>query len=337
MNLEMSWRRRLLVTAASVLLLAAGLYVLVAKPFRTEGLRVTGSFGRAGQGLDSSSPVKIRGVTVGTVSSIRLDDDGRVTVALRLRPGVRVPGSATAAIEPASAFGPKFVDLVPGAGEAHGPYLADGGRIARTSDPKDLADLLGSADATVRAIDPADVSTIVHTLAVGLDGQGTRLRSTIDHTDEILRVAYRRRSEAREFLGDGADLSETLARSAGDIVAVSGDTNAVIASLADGREGRLGDFADQIAQVSALLSHGFDKRGDQLGEAFRTGERATSVIYSQLGLYGDAVRSANRLLPVYGALTKVPGPGGKHYVAAQVFLPSNPCELLIGLCPGGGG
>src|SRR5262249_14730143 len=161
------WHRRLLVVSVTLVTIAAGLYILVAKPFRTDGVRLVARFGHAGQGLDTSLPVKVRGVTVGSVSSIRLNDDGRVTVTLRLDPGVRVPASASAAIEPASAFGPKFVDLAPGAGEAHGPYLADGARIARTSDPKGLADLLGDANATVRAIDPDDVATIVHTLAEG--------------------------------------------------------------------------------------------------------------------------------------------------------------------------
>jgi phospholipid/cholesterol/gamma-HCH transport system substrate-binding protein len=331
----MSLPRRLLVASVTLLTLAAGLYVLVAKPFRADGTRLVAGFGRAGQGLDSSSPVKIRGVTVGTVAGIRLNDDGRVTVTLRLHPGVRVPASASAAIEPASAFGPKFVDLAPGTGEAHGPYLADGARIEPTSDPKDLADLLGDANATVRAIDPDDVATIVHTLADGLGGQGERLGATIDHTNTILGVAYRHRADAREFLHDGADLSGTLAGAGDDIVAVAGDTNAVITTLAAGGKGRLGAFADQAAALSALLAHGLDTRGDQLGEVFRIGERATSVVYAQLGVAGDAVRTAGRLLPEYGRLTKTPGPGGKHYLTAQVYLPGSLCELVLGLCGGG--
>ena len=48
-----------------------------------------------------------------------------------VQPGVRLPSSTVAAVEPASVFGPKFVDLRPGAGEATGPYLAAGAVITR--------------------------------------------------------------------------------------------------------------------------------------------------------------------------------------------------------------
>ena len=334
---EMTLRRRLAISAVTVLTLAGLLFVLLADPFGTEGVRYDAEFGHAGQGLGTGAPVKIRGVPVGTVSVVRLGDDGRARISLRLDSGVRVPDSVTASIEPASVFGPKFVDLIPGGGEATGPYLSAGALITRTSDPTDLSDLLAQAGKTVSAVDPAEVSIIVHTLAVGLGGQGPRLRATIDDTGTLLDLAYRHRGDARRFLTDGADLTATLAGSGGDLVAVSGDADTLISETAAGGRGRLGAFAAGLGDVSALLAHGLDKRGGQLGEAFRSGERAISVVYSQLGLLGDGVRAGNALLPVYNDLTRLPGPGGKHYLAVQAFLPGSPCELILGLCGPKGG
>ncbi|MFB4306798.1 MlaD family protein [Actinomadura sp. GTD37] len=335
-NEEIPLPRRLLISAATLAVLAGLLYVLVARPGRDEGTVLTAEFGRAGQGLGSGAPVKIRGVTVGTVSDVGLTGGGRARVSLRLDAGTRVPDTVTASIEPASAFGPKFVDLVPGAHAAAGPYLASGARIARTSDPRDLSDLLARADAGLGAVNAEEVGTIVHTVATGLHGQGARLRQTIDQTGVLLNVAYENRANARRFVGDAADLSGALAGSGDELVAISGDANALIGTAGRGR-GRLAGFADGLTDVSLLVSHGFDKRGGQLGAAFRSSERTAWIIYSQLGLVGDAVRTGNRLLPLYGELTSMKGTGGKNYIRTQGYLPTDPCGLLLGLCGPYGG
>ncbi|HEX2313405.1 MAG TPA: MlaD family protein [Thermomonospora sp.] len=329
--------RRLAVTAATLVVTALVLYTLIAEPFAERGVRLTAEFGRAGQGLGRNAPVKVRGVDVGRVSRVELAPTGRVRVTLELRPGTRVPDTATAAVEPASIFGPKFVNLVPGAHERNGPFLASGAAITRTSDPRDLADLLGDADRTLAAIDPDEVATIMTTLARGLDGQGARLRATIDQTGVLLDVAHDHRADARRFLADGADLAGALAGSGDALVGITADANTLISTTAAGGEGRLGAFADRVSELSGLIGHGFGRRGGQLGEGFRSGERAVAILYRQLGLTGDAVRTGNRLLPLYNDLATQRGPGGKHYLAVHGWLASNPCELIVGLCGRTGG
>ncbi|XVQ06348.1 MlaD family protein [Spirillospora sp. CA-255316] len=339
MNHDLPPGRALLISVLTVAAAALVVYVLAARPLRAEGVRLTAEFGHAGQGLGDGAPVKVRGVTVGSVERAELTVRGRARLTLRLEPGVRVPATVTAAIEPASAFGPKFVDLAPGAGERTGPYLASGGTIARTSDPQDLSDLLADADATLRAVEATEVSTIVRTLSQGLHGQGARLRGTIDQTGTLMDVAHKRRGEARRFIGDTADLTGTLAASGSgaELVSITGDADTLITTTAAGGRDRLGRFADRLAEISALVSHGFDKRGRQVGEGFRSGERAAALVYAQLGLTGDAVRTGNRLLPVYGELTSLPGPQGKNYLRSQGWLPTDPCRLIIGLCGSTGG
>lgn len=245
----------------------------------------------------------------------------------------------SASIEPASAFGPKFVELTPGEGEHDGPFLASGASIDRTSDPQDLSNLLAQADETLSAVNPTEVATIVHTVAQGLNGQGVRLGETIDQVSVLTNVAHRRRAEAREFLIDAAGLTGTLAANGtgDDIVAVGGDANTLIEETAAGGTGRLGEFADEISELSGLVSHGFDERGGQLREGFRSGERAAAVIYAQLGLVGDAVRTGGGLLPLYGELTSLAGPEGKNYIRTQGLLPTDPCRLIVGICDAQGG
>ncbi|RAY16235.1 MCE family protein [Actinomadura craniellae] len=334
MNIEdMPLRRRLTISLATLLALAATGYALIARPFAAEGTRLVADFGTAGQGLGTSSPVKIRGVTVGRVDAIDLLPDGRARVTLRIDPGTHVPDSVSATVEPESVFGPKFVGLAPGPREATGPYLADGARIAVTGESGDLNSLLTDADRTLAAIDPQDVAVIVDALGQGLGGQGQRLRGIVDSTGTLVEVAHRRRREAQVFLADLGALAELrgVGQSAG---AVTGDANALIATASAGQN-RLRRTASGVSAVSALLAHGLGKHGGNAGEGFRSAERAAAVLRAQLGIGGPAVRTLTELLPYYRAVGWAPGPDGtgKHMLAVQIMLPTDPCELLIGLCP----
>ncbi|TNY36580.1 MlaD family protein [Thermomonospora catenispora] len=333
---ELPLGRRLVITAITLAVAAALIWTLITEPFAPEGTRLTAEFGRAGQGLSDNAPVKIRGVDVGRVTSVELTASGRARVTMAIDPGVRVPDTVTAAVEPSSVFGPKYINLLPGAHEERGPFLADGARITRTADPRDLSDLLGEAHTALAAIDPDEVAVIVNTLAQGLDGQGRRLRQTIDFGGTLLNVAHRRREEARAFLSDGADLLTTVAQVSDEMIAIADDANTVIGGFAAGGRGRLGSFADRLAEVSALVAHGFDRRGRQLGAGFRSGERAVGIIYRQLPDLGDAVRTGNQILPMYQELTDFPGVGGKNYLGVHGWLPNHPCALVVGLCGPGG-
>src|SRR5215204_6065409 len=134
------------------------------------GYDLTASFEGAGQNLDTESVVKLRGVDVGRVESINLDDEDRAVIRMQIEPDIDVPESAIAVVRPISIFGPKFIDLIPGPGEGEGPYLGDGDEIAQTRDALELNDILGNASALLDAVDPEDVTTILHTFAEGVDG-----------------------------------------------------------------------------------------------------------------------------------------------------------------------
>src|SRR5262245_53099511 len=127
------------------------------------GYDLTATFEGAGQNLDTESMVKLRGVDIGQVSSIRLDEgDRNAVVRIRIEPGVEVPETATAVIRPISIFGPKFIDLVPGEAEGEGPYLGDEDEIANTTPALELEDILGDANDLLAAVDPQDVTTMFH-------------------------------------------------------------------------------------------------------------------------------------------------------------------------------
>jgi phospholipid/cholesterol/gamma-HCH transport system substrate-binding protein len=329
-----SLSRRLAVSVLTLVVAAGVLYGLLTKPWVAEGTRLTADFDGASQGLTTSSPIKVRGVQVGQVEAIDLLSNGRARLTLRVNEGVQVPRTARASLEPESVFGPKFINLIPGAGETAGPYFPDRAHIAATSGSEDLDNMLSSADRMLKAIDPRDVAIIVGTLAQGLGGQGPQLRELLDDADTIVAVGHRNRQRAVRFTADLAQLAQV--RGIGDSVAgLAGDTNAIVGTAASGQD-RLRRLTGETARLSGTLAGGLDRHGGQLGTGARSAERAAAFIYAQLGvgggIVGPSVNSIIDQLPIYRAATWPVAPQGRHMLAAKIMLPTDPCELILGIC-----
>ncbi|WP_106403651.1 MlaD family protein [Actinocorallia populi] len=334
MNQNLSRGRRITLVGATALTVALAVYLMVAKPFAAEGTLLTADFGGAGQGLTTSSPVKVRGVTVGRVDRIEPAPDGGARLTLRIDEGIRVPDTALASLEPESVFGPKFIDLVPGGHETSGPFLRDGDRVARTSDSLDLTSMLGDADAVVSAVDPQDMVTIMDALGQGLRGTGPDIAGVLRSTATLVDVAHRRREEARVFLADLARLAEI--RGVGeDLNTLVASTDPLADALLSGQDRGL-RLARGITEMASAVTRGLGAHENDLRQLFRSMERSSAFLSSLLHIAGDGVRTTIELMPVYRALGWTPGPGDRHLIGAQVLLPTDPCELILGICPGPG-
>lgn len=99
---------------------------------------VSARFSNVGD-LKPGAPVKLAGVTVGKVQSIRLADYfGEVELAIVRE--LQLPSDTVASIATAGLLGDAYVALSPGAEDAN---LGEGARITRTEPALNLADLLG--------------------------------------------------------------------------------------------------------------------------------------------------------------------------------------------------
>ncbi|GAA3445913.1 MCE family protein [Planomonospora venezuelensis] len=322
---------RLAISVVVIVAVVATLVVVVQSTANRSGMRLTAAFTRAGQGLDPNSPVKIRGITIGGVSAVTLDGGGRAVVTMHVDPGVRVPETVTAAIEPTSVFGPKFVNLILGAGETGGPYLGDGAVITRTQAPVDLSDSLADAYEGLGAVDPKDITAIVHTLGRGLDGKGPQLREIVDGAGEVVGVAHRRRDEFRRFIGDAAALSGSLSDKGDEITGISADVNVLTPGLLE-RADKIRALLREFDELSSLTAYGLRKHRGDLKAAVNAGERAAALIYAQLGLAGDGVRGLNQVLVALNDLAAGQGPGGANQLKMAAFVATDVCELFVGAC-----
>lgn len=103
-----------------------------------ERYQLTGRFSNVGD-LKMGAPVKLAGVTVGKVASIKLADYlGEAELAIDRK--VVLPKDTIASIATAGLLGDAYVSLSPGASDSD---LHSGDRITRTEPALNVADLLG--------------------------------------------------------------------------------------------------------------------------------------------------------------------------------------------------
>ena len=128
----------------------------------------------SGGELYRAANVTYRGVEVGKVKEVRLNDTGAEAV-LSLKSGVHIPADLTAHVHSASAIGEQYVDLVPRSGQ--GPLLKNGDVIRqdRTSVPRNINSLLAAATRGLNAIPRDNLKTVVDESYTAVGGLGPEL------------------------------------------------------------------------------------------------------------------------------------------------------------------
>ncbi|QXJ21660.1 MCE family protein [Actinomadura graeca] len=330
-----SARARLLfgLAGTGVIAAAAALVAVGAAPSHPGSTHYDATFGRAGQGLDPGrSDVKIRGIAVGAVDALRLGRDGRVTVRFRLDRGVRIPGTTVATIEPVSVFGPKDLALDLGEDEATGPFLRDGGHVARTRDPREPSDAAWPAYRLTRAIDPDDVATVLRVFAAGLSGQGPALRRTVDNGAVVVDATWRDRQAIRALLDDINGLSGTLADRGGTLTRLTADFNRLSAVIT-ARPDQVGRLLDRSAELGERVGGTLRREGADLGRIIDGAGDAAAVLNGRRRDIPVLLDGLNGFFALLARIIRVSGPEGTLIAQVVSTLPLGLCEIFVDVCP----
>ncbi|MCI0344816.1 MAG: MlaD family protein, partial [Chloroflexi bacterium] len=175
--------------------------------------RVTAEFATS-PGLSPYFEVTYLGQKVGAIDSVDLDD-GMVRVQLEIERSISLPAAVDAYVRRKSAVGEPYVDLVPSpdTDPATGARLAGGDVIplSRTFTPLAYSDLFLALDELVAAIPPDALRTLLHELAVGLEGRGESLRSIVEGADELTSSLAANVDLLDAFLSELTRLTHTFA------------------------------------------------------------------------------------------------------------------------------
>ncbi len=211
-------RGRLVAVLAVVLIACAALSTRALVGNGDQKLILTADFTDVSPLLEGND-VRIKGVLVGTIASIRQSDRGaKITMELN-KEALPVHDDATATIRPVSLLGERYIELDPGSPER--PVLRDGQALAtkNVTAATDLDEVLNVVDA-----DTGDaLAALVATLGQALDGNGEKVEQALSALAPAMRDTEGLTEVLRQQNTTINDLVTSLEKVAGGVGVDDGD------------------------------------------------------------------------------------------------------------------
>jgi phospholipid/cholesterol/gamma-HCH transport system substrate-binding protein len=220
----------LLVIALFLVLTIAG-YRKAFTPVVMVGLRTD----HVGNQLREGADVKVRGMIVGEVRSIRATGDQAV-LDLALQPDKvdEIPANVSARLLPKTLFGERYVALqVPAQPETR--RLTEGSVIPqdRSSVAIELERVLDDVMPVLQAVQPEKLAMTLNSLATALDGRGEQLGRTLVQLNEYLQQVNPALPDLNADLAALGSVSDTFAQAAPDLLQALSDLTTTSKTLVE--------------------------------------------------------------------------------------------------------
>ncbi len=220
---------------------------------------------RAGLQLSDGADVKVRGVLVGDVRSVRSDGAG-ATLRLALDPALtgRIPADVSARLLPKTLFGERYVELVPPSTSTAGP-IRDGAVITqdRSDTAVELERVLDEALPLLQAIRPDQLAVTLGALATALEGRGEQLGENLSRLAAYLRQLNPALPTIEEDLRTLAVVLDGYDAALPDLLALLRDVTVTARTVTDQRS-QLAAFLAGATDAADATRGFLDRHGDQL-------------------------------------------------------------------------
>ena len=255
-------------------------------------ISVVADFAGSG-GVFTNQEVTYRGVLVGKVGTLALNEDG-VDIQLLIQPEWKgkIPSDLHASVQSKSAVGEQFVNLTP---NTAGPeMLEDGDRIARedTSLPVEFQQLLRSLDRVLADVPPEAAARAIGELGQGLEGRGEDIASILDSLATLSEAFASIAPEQQRLLVNSTATGQAFLESKEEFTAAIKAADEVFAGLGDEPE----ELKELFAQNDRLAREGIkllSKHGDDIEGGF---DALADFVHWQLETKEDQIASLE-LLP----------------------------------------
>ncbi|MCS6796932.1 MAG: MlaD family protein [Myxococcota bacterium] len=237
-------------------------------------------------GLRAGSPVRIGGVDVGTVSAVRLGEDGRIHVELGIVDSAAhlVCTDSVATVGNKGLLGDRLVDITAG----RGPRLPPGGTL-RTESPVDIGAYAARLGGMLGRLEGV-VDNVREATAILADPQlGADVRAVARHLASLLEAADAADGPVRRLLTDPA-VGENLAASVAHARTASAEAARAAASmraiLDEVRSGEGTAHELVYGREGVRLVRALADVGERTGELLRQAREGEGLLHEML--YGDA-------------------------------------------------
>jgi virulence factor Mce family protein len=247
-------------------------------------------------GLVVGDSVRIAGVKVGQVESIRIADRRVAEVGFGVRKGRELPASVTASVKYLNMVGQRYIDLDQGAGPVGRTFTAGSTiPLSRTTPALDLTELFNGFQPLFEGLSPPDVNQLAGSIVQVLQGEGGTVDSILSHV---------------------GSLTGTVAAKDKVIGEVIKNLNTVLKTVNDREAG----FDDLVVTLQKLVT-GFAGDRKPLGDAVTAMGALTTVT---AGLVDDARAPLRKDIKQLGRLT---GQLSENTPQIESFLQKTPAKM----------
>ncbi len=318
--LSESARRRVsaLILLAIIALLVMLTIAMYANSF-TATAPVTLRADRSGLQMRPGNLVQLRGVDVGTVKAVELARDGGVEVTLAMQPDKLrlIPANVTVRLEQKTAFGNKFVTLIPPV-QPSSSSLRKGAVLSSKDVSVEANGVFDKLDEVLSVLQPAKVNAALGAVSQAVSGRGAEIGRTIDVTDAYLTKINKDIPQLTRDFDKGATVLDVYADATPDLMRVLANGTVTANTFVDEQ----GNFHNALGQLSSLAGTGRDflaVNGNKLVDLVHSLIPTTSLLqeYSpEIACFLQGVDKSHDVLKkaiggtgpgIYGILTFQPG------------------------------
>jgi phospholipid/cholesterol/gamma-HCH transport system substrate-binding protein len=208
--------------------------------------------------LEAGQSVRVAGMRIGTVNSVKLQGDKTALVTFDADPNVRLTTGTRAAVRYLNLVGDRYLELID---RPDGTPLPPGSQIPkdRTSSALDLDLLLGGLKPVIRGLNPQDVNALSASLIQIFQGQGGTLQSLFSNTAGFTTALAEHNQTIQALIDNLRTLLATLTKEGDKFSGTIGRLETLVTELAAER--------DPIGSAIESLNNGTASVADLLAEA----------------------------------------------------------------------
>ena len=220
------WTAVELVVIIGLIVLTIGMFNRDFRPYAT----VTLTTDRAGLIMETDAKVKMRGVHVGRVASIQPGNSVQLKLELFEEQLKYIPANVEAEIAAPTAFGAKYVELLPPPSPST-ERLTAGAVLKSRNVSIEVNTVFQNLVDVLNQVDTAKLNAVLSALAEGLRGKGQGLGGMISDLNQVFATINPRSETMRQNYRALKDVSDTYGSAANDILTVLDGASATSATI----------------------------------------------------------------------------------------------------------
>jgi virulence factor Mce-like protein len=282
---------------AGAVLLAAAMYLGIQFATSPPGgsYEVTVQLGvRAGQGVSAGTDVKAKGVIVGEVAEVWLDDDARPMGLLTIFPDYPLPppDEIEVVIGNKTFLGPKQVELHFD-GPIAEPYLAAGDVLEVTRGPEEAVDVFDEFADVMAAVPGDRLGEIYEAFSHFTPDDAEIAGRNIELSDEMFQFHARTAELQVQNLTDLADITEAIAPRTEDINRITATVPIWASLLPDRQEDMRANF-ESLSQFAEGFAEFLEVNEPDLSELINLGHTVLTSIEPRIDQVGGLIDGLRR-------------------------------------------